>query len=829
MEFSLTKNKSLLLAAIFAILFLLLILSMNHSPKEKKSLSITIPDADPTKNYIVDLYEDGRPIRRQEGLGSQVFDFKSIDAETVSIVVTDPAGNMWTTGNMEVETWDSGELTWTDITDVNPAPITTFFAKEVLEDGRVIVLPKDIEVEVGNALHVNPCCTVLAVFPCRNNENCARVDCNMYLYETSEITLFEQISDCLMYDLSSPPGEQPGAEAPELPEVPLGASPVCLGERGDFNGDNELTVNDTGNLVMILGYIQEYGKSPNGVSIECADVNDDGTITLADYMCLEGTIDGVYKNSSECPFCTPTSEFEICHDGVDNDCDGQTDRETYNNGEFYGSSDDPVDVCNCSELTPCGWIYDVDGIEGITEESDTKHCVSISGLNNGEYRWYSKEESMCNPERENWILNSKCYCDEYICAKTEQMWSWKDPYHFGFLGGPGPDIGAFEDFGLKWSRPHVGPFVWNKIETTPGNYNWSEVDSFVRMGQEQNISILATIWPFAEWDQENWDSSDCTLPGFEDQLITSRCMPYDMDAYKIFVEALVERYDGDGYNDMPSLECPIRYWETLNEPELGSLEDVGLAFFSGTADEYVQVLEATYEAIKSADNDAIVLNGGATGSYRDYGRVYWSEVLGLNGDLYFDIGNFHSGDGADLDFYWFDLFYLQGNAFQAGGLEGIWVTEFDIDLKGETEEDEAAQAREIVMWCVERLTPGMDKVFYTFYSLSDDSNIPITTLAPKTLIYNGYKRQSYYAFKTMVNKLEGFIKSEELAENTHKFYVGNDVVYVIWYYQGEGDLSQIQNELSGQVIVTDMLGNATMMDISEVTINENPIYIESAS
>ena len=43
--------------------------------------------------------------------------------------------------------------------------------------------------------------------------------------------------------------------------------------------------------------------------------------------------------------------------------------------------------------------------------------------------------------------------------------------------------------------------------------------------------------------------------------------PCSMDDYKTFLLKLVDRYDGDGSNDMPGLTKPIKYWDVMNEPE----------------------------------------------------------------------------------------------------------------------------------------------------------------------------------------------------------------------------------------------------------------------
>jgi len=107
-----------------------------------------------------------------------------------------------------------------------------------------------------------------------------------------------------------------------------------------------------------------------------------------------------------------------------------------------------------------------------------------------------------------------------------------------------------------------------KIEMKKGKYDFSQADEVVRKAQAKNLDILATIWPYAEWDQERWGSINRFAEKIDfPELPSSRYKPYDMQAYRKFVKALVERYDGDGIDDMPGLKKPVKYWEILNEPE----------------------------------------------------------------------------------------------------------------------------------------------------------------------------------------------------------------------------------------------------------------------
>ena len=55
----------------------------------------------------------------------------------------------------------------------------------------------------------------------------------------------------------------------------------------------------------------------------------------------------------------------------------------------------------------------------------------------------------------------------------------------------------------QWVRPHPGPFIWNHIEKEKGQLTWEEADKYVVYAQEHNQTILATIWPHANWEQKS--------------------------------------------------------------------------------------------------------------------------------------------------------------------------------------------------------------------------------------------------------------------------------------------------------------------------------------
>jgi len=298
---------------------------------------------------------------------------------------------------------------------------------------------------------------------------------------------------------------------------------------------------------------------------------------------------------------------------------------------------------------------------------------------------------------------------------------------FGHLVGGVNEIFSLPRLGSEWVRPHPGPFSWQWIEPEKGMFDWDSTDKWVKAAQKSNISILGTIWPYADWDQLSCHSSSCEV-SLDDEFHPEsfafpklsqkyfyipkyRCVPCNFDDYKNFLTKLVERYDGDGTDDMPGLTKPVLYWEILNEPEMDSKT---LTFFKGSKEEYVQILQASYEAIKAACPDCMVLHGGAAGINHTT-LEYWEDIFDLGGGNYFDIANIHfigSWDAATLNVKDFKALLDK-----KGINKPIWITEAQFPSKSE-----------VVSCITGAMDAGASKIFavdYTDFSsiLNNDPSI----------------------------------------------------------------------------------------------------------
>ena len=218
----------------------------------------------------------------------------------------------------------------------------------------------------------------------------------------------------------------------------------------------------------------------------------------------------------------------------------------------------------------------------------------------------------------------------------------------------------------QWVRPHPGPFIWNHIESEKGKFFWKDADQYVVYAQEHNQTILATIWPHANWDQKSCKRKKAKSP-FGKRFTKYLSKPCSMDDYKNFLIKLVDRYDGDGKNDMPDLTKPIKHWQIMNEPEFKM-------FFKGKRDEFIEIFNFSSELIKSKQKDAVIVMAGAAGMFPE-NKTFWRKALPQIKD-HFDIAAIHHitpPDGKCDREFWVDEFSDLLKSLNIN--KPIWVTE----------------------------------------------------------------------------------------------------------------------------------------------------------
>ena len=123
---------------------------------------------------------------------------------------------------------------------------------------------------------------------------------------------------------------------------------------------------------------------------------------------------------------------------------------------------------------------------------------------------------------------------------------------------PKPDDFDFKptkDLGLKWGRAHY--LTWSMVQPTKTAidnkiYDWSDSDS-VLGAYPEGFNVLENIVAFSA----KMDETGEHLENF------SFSTKNDEENYARFVEKAVERYDGDGKDDIPHLKKKLKNFQNV--------------------------------------------------------------------------------------------------------------------------------------------------------------------------------------------------------------------------------------------------------------------------
>jgi hypothetical protein len=276
------------------------------------------------------------------------------------------------------------------------------------------------------------------------------------------------------------------------------------------------------------------------------------------------------------------------------------------------------------------------------------------------------------------------------------------------------DVAYVKEVGTTWVRSHtaVPPFLhWQRWQRDPERAI-ADMDLWLDVVQAGELSPIIMLSPFSG----NYTAST-----------TGAYVVDDPESYAAYVTAVVERYDGDGVDDMPGLRAPVHTWEVDNEPDLKNTQvprgrNVPRNFDPSTfctPKEYAAVLVETSRLIRAADAEAVVLNGGFYRPMTRTARTYMEALFAEPGVLEsFDVLSLHAyHSGQDMER--FEQAIANGRELAPG--KPIWVTETNVPSSpGNSSEpwvDEEYQGMMVVRTFVTALRLGVEKVFW--HTLND--------------------------------------------------------------------------------------------------------------
>ncbi len=356
-------------------------------------------------------------------------------------------------------------------------------------------------------------------------------------------------------------------------------------------------------------------------------------------------------------------------------------------------------------------------------------------------------------------------------------------------GYPNSGYSDAQDIGICWTRPHIYAF-WFIIQPdlSKDRYDFRMHDRIY--GEiPDDVNILGNITA----DISGRGRRDAT----HDNYMKERSYePVDIPMYERFVKATVERYDGDGIDDMPGLINPVKYWQVDNEPPRDKKTD------------FAVLQEVTYKAIKSACPNCQVMIGGASGfpdSSDNNFKAFTHILEDLKGE-YVDIFDLHwygnaFGEYRDLG----DSLEIVKKVLAENGFEDIpiWITEmgsYSGEPKGRFKsqfpyQSEQMQAGDYLKRYIYSISVGVEKIFPAFGLLEgfkqDDGYFDHTGLIYDGRLSDdlglGVKKLGYWTYKLMTETLIGSdwntLKEFYTEDNVYAYKVtkDNEPIWIIWW------------------------------------------------
>jgi hypothetical protein len=141
--------------------------------------------------------------------------------------------------------------------------------------------------------------------------------------------------------------------------------------------------------------------------------------------------------------------------------------------------------------------------------------------------------------------------------------------------------------------------VWCELEPEQGRLDWATLDDVVAKSQDVGAVMMLKIRTGRCWVTPGEAQFERGSKGK-----TESAMPSDMQAYRDFVTAMVERYAARGVH---------RY---AIENEINSQ-----SFWGGTPEEYEELARTAAETIRAADPEAVVVDPGLSSTTYGYGAA----------------------------------------------------------------------------------------------------------------------------------------------------------------------------------------------------------------
>ena len=395
----------------------------------------------------------------------------------------------------------------------------------------------------------------------------------------------------------------------------------------------------------------------------------------------------------------------------------------------------------------------------------------------------------------------------------------------GDTGGGAPTAAARRDLSIALlgelgaSRIRDRFMNWADVQpTADGPYDFSQPDDLVRRAQAADLDVLVVCGSIPRWAAADGPAG-AVGPGLPDRA--------HLEAFNRVVQAFVERYDGDGREDMPELRHPLRAYEFLNAIETFSYA------------EYAFWLRHFHQAVKAADLDVrVVLGELYSPGLRTFDQpegdypTYFEQVLAAaepsGSDFpYFDAVGFRQFPRRYPGREPFDhaVGYLRQVMRGRQIDRRIWLTAFGAPGGGQTE---ARQATDLVKWILRGRALGLERIY--LHCLRDGPAAGHTPVEQRMgLVGRAEKGQipprkaSFGAVAQLIRELEERPRVTYRGRGRYLLTGRGDPVHVLWK---DNELDPSPAPMVGWWTVRTLAGRTLTRQGTEIEFTTSPLFLE---
>ena len=369
------------------------------------------------------------------------------------------------------------------------------------------------------------------------------------------------------------------------------------------------------------------------------------------------------------------------------------------------------------------------------------------------------------------------------------------------------DFPVAREMGASWMRVFL---PWLRVETSPGEYEWTKYDSvFGRLG-ELGFDVITVIYGAPGWAADE------------------SCGPIsDTVALESFLEVVVPRYAE-----------VVDAWEFINEPDARAPRPnygPAIGCWGLYPAEYARQLGIFYTKIKNLDPDALVFFGGlAYDSWEHFERNFFEKALQNGAGQYFD--------GVSLHYYPVNLAEFPTMAHKVNeirdtmsrnGVYGrrIWITETGQWVNfGRSVE---LQRDFIVRELTRGFGAGVDNMFW--FDPREHPPWPWGGEVERYLISTNHEPMNGYStFQHFAKKLEGMHcvgAYRDVPEGIEAYkFVGPRSLYVLW---SNAITETVRIPSTADAVLTNRDGDESVvvpveLGMVEFEVGVKPVFVEIA-